>query len=152
MSRRTASSEIKMATTGCPKSSNVVGWMPVLLLSHKAAVACKVWEACKWLVWAATAEAHIKHKPTQALPEAAPCCCMQSKTAVELPTPFSELPFPRSPNAEKISPNGENTELSQDPSLPTEYKSNFPLLALNTCPAKVCTVQVTATFFGVSYP
>lgn len=82
MSRQTASSEIKMATTGCPKSSDAVGWMPVLLLPHKAAVACKDWEACKWLVWAATAEASIQPKPTQALLEAVRGCCMQSKTAV----------------------------------------------------------------------
>lgn len=90
MSRQTASSEIKMATTGCPKSSNGVGWMPGLLLPHKAAVACKDWEACKRLLWAATANASIQHKPTQALPEAAPCCCMQNKTAAEFPTLFSE--------------------------------------------------------------
>jgi len=70
-----------MATTGCPKSSNIVGWMPVLLLPCKAAVAFEVWEACKWLVWSATVEARTQHKPTQALLEAAHVCCTQSKTA-----------------------------------------------------------------------
>lgn len=75
--------------------------MPVLLLPHKAAVTCKDWEACKWVVWVATAETSIQHKPTQALLEAAPLLPDTEQDSREVSYSVF-LTWAMSPNAQKI--------------------------------------------------
>lgn len=73
-------------------------WM---LLPHKAVVACRDWEACKWLVWAATAEASIQQKLTQALLESVPLLLDAEQDSSEVSYPVFWA-WTMSPNPQKI--------------------------------------------------
>lgn len=152
-----------MGNTGCPESSHVVGWVPVLLLPQKAAVSFELWEACKCLVWAARAEACIKHEPTQALFQAVPHCCTQSQTAAWFFYCFLSPSANILRQMEKIVTCDRTRVCKYSfplPLDPTLFWEEIPKVTLgcmwesspkssagNTHPAKVCTVQVTAKFY-----
>lgn len=123
------SSEIKMATTGCPKSSNVMGWMPVLLLPHKTAVACKDWEASSGLCGQLQRKPISNTSPPRLslrLPLAAAYRARQDHSFLLC---FLNMDHVSQCTENIYKTNGENTELWQDSSLVRVHRSNFPLLS-----------------------